>query len=198
MLNRPYFLGILLVCLSASAGATTARQQYDSEVRAAADRYAQDRAICNDERNQGQHMKCLRAAKEENTQMLAAAKARLGNDGGAARPGGCQDCAKVLGVRVGERKGDSNALGLIAGGVGGALLGNQVGSGSGKKVATVAGAVGGAYAGKKIQENMNTKKIWNVDVEYENGRRATYTFENDPGMQRGDRVRSAGKSIKRM
>ena len=43
-----------------------------------------------------------------------------------------------------------SAIGAIAGGV----LGNQVGGGSGKKIATVAGAIGGGYAGNKIQENM--------------------------------------------
>ncbi|GAB3037575.1 MULTISPECIES: glycine zipper 2TM domain-containing protein [Oleiagrimonas] len=40
------------------------------------------------------------------------------------------------------------AIGAVAGG----LLGNQVGGGKGKKLATVAGAVAGGYAGKKIQE----------------------------------------------
>jgi hypothetical protein len=175
----------------------TPKEQYNFDVKEASARYAEDRAICNDERNDGQRMKCLRTAKGENTQMLAEAKARMKAAGGAQRPGACDDCAKVVSVNVAERKGDSNALGMIAGGVGGALLGNQVGSGSGKKVATVAGAVGGAYAGKKIQENMNSKKIWNVEVEYDNGQRKTFSFEQDPGMQRGDKVRNAGPSIRK-
>jgi len=41
--------------------------------------------------------------------------------------------------------------------VAGGLLGNQVGGGSGKTIATVAGAAGGAYAGRKIQENQQNK-----------------------------------------
>lgn len=45
------------------------------------------------------------------------------------------------------------AIGAVAGG----LLGNQVGGGKGRTLATVAGAVGGGYAGKKIQENQQTK-----------------------------------------
>jgi len=199
MLNRPYFLALFLVCLSSSVQASSPRQQYDMDLREADARYAEDRAICNDERNQGQRMKCLRTAKAENTKMLADAKARMGSSGGEQRQAsGCQDCGKVTAINVSERKGESNALGMIAGGVGGALLGNQVGGGSGKKVATVAGAVGGAYAGKKIQENMNATKVWNVEVQYDNGQRRTITFEHDPGLQRGDRVQNAGQSIKRI
>jgi uncharacterized protein YcfJ len=41
--------------------------------------------------------------------------------------------------------------------VAGGLLGNQVGGGSGKKIATAAGAVGGAVAGRKIQEKQQNK-----------------------------------------
>lgn len=199
MLKRPHFLALFLICLSASVQASSPRQQYELELREADARYAEDRAICNDERNQGQRMKCLRTAKAENTKMLADAKARMGSSGGEQRQAsGCHECGKVTAINVSERKGESNALGMIAGGVGGALLGNQVGGGSGKKVATVAGAVGGAYAGKKIQENMNATKVWNVEVQYDNGQRRTITFENDPGLQRGDRVQNAGQSIKRI
>lgn len=52
-----------------------------------------------------------------------------------------------------EHKITGTALGAVAGG----LLGNQVGGGSGKKIATAAGAVGGAVAGRKIQENQQNK-----------------------------------------
>jgi uncharacterized protein YcfJ len=41
------------------------------------------------------------------------------------------------------------AIGAVAGG----LLGNQIGSGKGRTLATVAGAVGGGYAGHEIQQN---------------------------------------------
>ena len=41
--------------------------------------------------------------------------------------------------------------GTAAGAVVGGLLGNQVGGGSGKKLATVAGAVGGGFAGREVQ-----------------------------------------------
>ncbi|MCK5666941.1 MAG: glycine zipper 2TM domain-containing protein [Thiotrichaceae bacterium] len=43
-----------------------------------------------------------------------------------------------------------SALGAVVGG----LLGNQVGGGSGKKIATIAGAAAGGYAGNQVQGNM--------------------------------------------
>jgi uncharacterized protein YcfJ len=51
-------------------------------------------------------------------------------------------------VRQPERFGDKD--GMVAGALIGGLLGNQVGGGSGKTVATVAGVVGGGYAGRQI------------------------------------------------
>lgn len=45
------------------------------------------------------------------------------------------------------------AIGAIAGG----LLGNQVGGGDGRKLATVAGAAAGGYAGNQVQKNMQEK-----------------------------------------
>jgi len=88
------------------------------------------------------------------------------------------------------------AIGAIAGG----LLGNQVGGGKGKTLATVAGAVGGGYAGNRIQANHqqgqvtssterhcdtvdNTStKIVGYDVRYEyNGVTRTVRMDHDPG-----------------
>jgi outer membrane lipoprotein SlyB len=195
MTNRPLLLAVLFGSVMSVAQA--ASPQYDTAKREAQARYAEDRAICNDERNQGQRMKCLREAKSENTRMLADAKAQYGDQRGQRGNMACLDCGKVTAVNVSERKGESNALGMIAGGVGGAILGNQVGGGTGKKLATVAGAVGGAYAGKKIQENANSKKIWTVQVQYDNGNQASFDFEHDPQIQRGDRVKNAGQSIQR-
>ena len=193
---RPFYaFAMLLACLGSQAQATNPREQYAMDKRDADMRYAEDRAICNDERNQGQRMKCLRTAKAENTAALAEAKSRMNGQSGKMS---CLDCGKVTAVTMSERKGESNALGMIAGGAAGALLGNQVGGGSGRKVATVAGAIGGAYAGKKIQENANASTEWTVEVQYDNGQRGTFRFDRDPGVQRGDRVKNAGQSITRI
>jgi outer membrane lipoprotein SlyB len=197
MIKSSLVLALSLAGLMASAQAASPKEQYNAAVKQANQRYADDRAMCADEKNQGQRMKCLRGAKEENSTALAAAKSALNSAGGSSGKMACIDCGKVMGVRMSEKAGDSGALGLIGGGVAGALLGNQVGGGSGRKVATIAGAVGGAYAGKKIEEKANATKVWTVDVQYDNGNRAAFQFDRDPGLQSGDRVKNSGQSIMR-
>lgn len=89
------------------------------------------------------------------------------------------------------------AIGAVAGG----LLGNQVGGGKGRTLATVAGAVGGGYAGHEIQANHQANatqqstqrhcstvagsagdKVVAYDVSYEyNGVTRTVRMDHDPG-----------------
>lgn len=114
-----------------------------------------------------------------------------------AKPQRCNDCAKVTSVRVVEKQGQGSGLGVIGGGVAGALLGNQVGSGHGRELATLAGAAGGAYAGNRVEKNMRTTREWNVAVQYENGNRRTFAFAQDPHLARGQSVRNRGNSIVR-
>lgn len=197
MLKRHYMLTLLFASVMTSAGAAGQRGQDNYEAREIAARYAEDRAICNEERNHGQRKKCLRTASAEHD----AAMAQLRSDNRQSQQRGsisCQDCGRVISVNVDQQRGDSNALGVVAGGAAGALLGSQVGKGSGKTAATIAGAVGGAYVGKRLQESAGGRRVWNVEVEYENGRRRSFTFEQDPGIVRGDRVRNAGTSITRI
>lgn len=49
-----------------------------------------------------------------------------------------------------------SAGGSIIGGIAGALIGNQVGGGSGRAVATAAGAIGGAIVGDRV-DNQNAQ-----------------------------------------
>lgn len=198
MKNIYRFVAFSLVCLTSVAQAQSPREQYNMDTREAAARYSEDRAICAEEKNQGQRMKCLRVAKSEQQAALSNAKSRMGGNTYNDSKSSCIECGKVLNVSVREQKGTNNALGMLGGGVAGALLGNQVGGGTGKKIATVAGAIGGAYAGKQVQENMNASKIWSVEVQYDNGERRSIDFNQDPGVQRGDRVKNAGQSIMRI
>ncbi len=61
-------------------------------------------------------------------------------------------------VEVQRNSRDPNRItGTATGAVIGGLLGNQVGGGNGKKLATVAGAVAGGAAGRQIQGNQQQK-----------------------------------------
>jgi len=52
----------------------------------------------------------------------------------------------------------NSIVGMGLGAVVGGLLGNQVGSGNGRKLATIAGAVGGGYVGNEIAKNQQQQR----------------------------------------
>ena len=197
-------VGILLSFLASTALAQTPltpKARYTADSKAAQTRYEADKKLCNDETSSPARLQCRRDAKSEFDKVIASAKAQLAAASPASSASAaeaiCNDCGKVTSVTTAEKKGESSPVGLIAGGVAGALLGNQVGGGAGKSLATIAGAAGGAYAGKKVQENMNTHTVWNVKVRYEDGRTRDFEFTENPGLREGDRVKNAEKSVVR-
>lgn len=165
--------------------------------KAAADRYEQDKKLCAEESTSSARMQCLRDAKELYDRAIVGAPAQVPAPLPAAATALCRECGTVTAIRVGEKKGKSGALGMIAGGVAGAVIGHQVGGGRGKDVATVAGAAGGAYAGKKIEERMNTTKVWTVDVRFDDSSEGSFGFDHDPGFIAGDAVKKSGGGIVR-
>lgn len=110
----------------------------------------------------------------------------------------CAECGTVTAIKVVEKDGEGGATGMIAGGVAGALLGNQVGGGSGKTIATVAGAAGGAYAGKTIEGKMNKVKEWHVNVKYETGKTGSVVLKEDPHLRKGDKVKRENGHLNRI
>ena len=98
-------------------------------------------------------------------------------------------------------KDEHRLVGTAIGAVAGGLLGNQVGGGKGKTLATVAGAVGGGYAGNRIEANRQhgqvtsnverrchtvkgtgESKIVGYDVRYVyNGVTRSVRMDHDPG-----------------
>ena len=70
-----------------------------------------------------------------------------------------QQCENVAVQRQAPVKDENRLLGSVGGAVIGGVLGNQVGGGSGKKIATVAGAAAGGYAGNQVQKNLQEKDV---------------------------------------
>ncbi|HSX87284.1 MAG TPA: glycine zipper 2TM domain-containing protein, partial [Pseudomonas sp.] len=71
-----------------------------------------------------------------------------------------QVCQDVTVTRQKPVQDQHRIAGTAIGAVVGGLLGNQVGGGNGKKIATVAGAVGGGYAGNKVQGTMQANDTY--------------------------------------
>lgn len=111
-------------------------------------------------------------------------------------------CKDVTVTRQAPVKDQHQIAGTVLGAVAGGLLGNQIGGGNGKKIATVAGAVGGGYAGNKVQEGMQNRdtytttqtrcntvndlseKVVGYDVKYSIGDKVGQVrMERDPGSQ---------------
>jgi outer membrane lipoprotein SlyB len=105
----------------------------------------------------------------------------------------CSNCATVETVNVVQVQGNAGYLGTVGGAVVGGLLGSQVGSGNGRTAAQIAGVVGGAAVGRNIDNNNAAKAAPNqryeVVVRYPNGATKAVTYENDPGLRVGDKVR---------
>ncbi len=101
----------------------------------------------------------------------------------------CEFCGKVENVRSVDLAAKPSGVGVVAGAVVGGLLGNQVGGGSGRTLATVAGAVGGGYAGNEIEKRTRKAVAYEVDVVMENRERLTFRYDTPPAWKPGDRVR---------
>ncbi len=101
----------------------------------------------------------------------------------------CEACGKVDGVRTIEVAAKPSGVGVVAGAVVGGLLGNQIGGGSGKTLATVGGAVGGGYAGNEIEKRTRKGVVYEVDVKMDNGERRSFRFDAQPSWKAGDPVK---------
>ena len=84
--------------------------------------------------------------------------------------------------------------GAIVGAIAGGALGNMVGGGTGRTVATVVGAVGGGFAGHAIAENAQDL-VYIIDVRYDDGTVAQVQQKSAPGLRVGDRVRVTQNGI---
>jgi outer membrane lipoprotein SlyB len=95
--------------------------------------------------------------------------------------------------------GSDIGIGAIAGAVVGGVLGNQVGGGTGKTVATVAGAAGGAYVGNEIEKGQRQQTVdsYRVSVRMDNGGYQTVTQGSNADLRVGDRVRIYNGTVQR-
>ncbi|API73560.1 glycine zipper 2TM domain-containing protein [Ralstonia pseudosolanacearum] len=112
------------------------------------------------------------------------------------RPAASPYAGQVTAVTpITTQQGNETGLGMIGGAVVGGLLGNQIGNGNGRTLATVAGAVGGGYAGHEAESYYHRDTSYNVSVRMDNGATRTFTYKAAPGFQVGDRVHVENGSL---
>jgi outer membrane lipoprotein SlyB len=101
----------------------------------------------------------------------------------------CAECGVIQSVHEIDTKGEGSGIGVVGGAVVGGVLGNQVGQGDGRKVATVIGAVGGAVAGNEIEKRVKTSKSYEITVRFDDGSSRVFTEASAPSWRSGDKVK---------
>lgn len=101
----------------------------------------------------------------------------------------CSTCGNVESVRAIKHRAEGSGLGAAGGAVLGGLLGNQIGGGHGRQLATVAGAVGGAVVGNQVEGNMKATTSYEIKVRLDNGNTRTFHQNSAPRWAAGDRVK---------
>ena len=106
-----------------------------------------------------------------------------------AQTNNCANCGTVESIRTVELPGDASGLGAVAGGVTGAVIGNQMGRGRGNTAMTIIGAAGGAFAGNEIEKNMQKRYAYRVTVRMDDGSFRTVSQTAPPAFAVGEKVR---------
>ena len=107
----------------------------------------------------------------------------------AARDSACASCGTVASIHAVALKGDASGLGAVAGGLTGAVVGNQMGRGNGNTAMTLLGAAGGALAGNEIEKNVKKHHSYRVTVRMDDGSFRTVSQPDAPAITVGERVR---------
>ncbi|MBC8745367.1 outer membrane lipoprotein SlyB [Paraburkholderia sp. WC7.3g] len=102
---------------------------------------------------------------------------------------------EVVAVNAVQQPEPTTGLGAVGGAVAGGLLGNQVGGGRGRVLATIAGAVGGGFAGNGIEHAVRKETSYQVQVRMQDGSYRNFNYSTQPPVQIGERVHVSGDSL---
>jgi len=107
----------------------------------------------------------------------------------------CEECDVVESTREIKQKGEGSGIGIVGGAVVGGLLGNQIGNGNGKTVATAIGAVGGGVAGNEIEKRVKSTTGYEATVRFDDGTSRAFNEGGSAVWRTGDRVKVVGGVI---
>lgn len=147
----------------------------------------------------------LAALPQQQPQQLAAAPAPVQRPqpqpepeqyAAAPAPKVCGNCGVIEAIHEVNTRASGSGVGAAGGAVVGGLLGNQVGGGHGKQLATVLGAVGGAVAGNQIEGSVRATRSYNIVVRLDNGKTRTVHQSAAPNWRQGDRVRVVNGALR--
>lgn len=101
---------------------------------------------------------------------------------------------RIVDIQRSYVQSEGNILPTLGGAIIGGLLGNQIGGGSGKKVATVAGTIAGGYIGNETYKNYgSTREVKQItfSIDSETGNAHYTVLQADPNNQfyNGQRIK---------
>lgn len=99
----------------------------------------------------------------------------------------CHECGVVESIAAVKVQGQTNGVGAVAGGVGGALVGNQIAGRNNRALGGVVGAVGGGLLGNAIEKHQRTTTVYDVKVRMSDGSLRTVRESTSPAI--GEKVR---------
>jgi outer membrane lipoprotein SlyB len=99
----------------------------------------------------------------------------------------CRECGVVESVTAVKVQGQTNGVGAVAGGVGGAVVGNRIAGNNNRALGGVIGAVGGGLLGNAIEKHQRTTTAYDVNVRMSDGSLRTVRQSTAPAL--GEKVR---------
>ncbi len=104
----------------------------------------------------------------------------------------CQNCGVIESVDAVQIHGETNGVGAVAGGIGGALVGNRIAGSHDRTVGGVIGAVGGGLIGNAIEKHERTNTVYDVHVRMSDGSLRTVRQATAPAVGAQVRVEADG------
>ncbi len=101
----------------------------------------------------------------------------------------CTTCGVITAITAVKEDGKGTAIGVVAGGLAGLVVGNQIGGGDGKTIAKIAGAAGGAYLGNKLEKKVRAQTSYEIRVRLDDGTETTVKESAEPKLAVGAAVK---------
>ena len=102
----------------------------------------------------------------------------------------CADCALVESIRTVEVASSGPAyFGAVAGGIAGALFGDQIGKAHERHVTRLLGALGGAVVGHEIERSASRRTQYEATFRLPGGAQKVRRYDSPPPFRAGETIR---------
>ena len=101
----------------------------------------------------------------------------------------------IVAINAVQTPEPTTGIGAVGGAVAGGLLGNQIGQGRGRTLATIAGAIGGGLAGNGIEHEVRRSTTYQVQVRMTDGSYRNFNYSTQPQLVVGERVHVEGDKL---